>query len=84
MGSHGDAKIPRPEFYSSPKQIISFSSSSEETEASLVASVLAMFCGSIMGVDVLPYNLDGPATDTLRLLGSLELGVWGGLTAAQP
>ena len=76
--------VPRTGFYSSPKRMTTFSSPSEETEASLVAPVLVMFCGSIIGVDDLPYKLDGPATDTLHTLGSLEMGVWGRLTAAQP
>ena len=36
-----------------------------------------------MGVDDLKYNLDGPATETLRILGSLELRVRDQLAGAQ-
>ena len=46
--------------------------------------MLAMFWGSIMGVDDPPYSLDGPATVTLRLLGSLELMVRGRSFGAHP
>ena len=74
----------------------SFSSPLEETVVLSMAPELAMFCGSSKGVLDLPYKLDGPAIDTLRTLGSLELGRrwesapplcargWGPLAAEHP
>ena len=73
----------RAALYSPSRQIVSLSSSSEEGKNSSMA-MLAMFSGSIIGVDVIPYKLLGPATATLRVLGSLGVGLSGGLGAVQP
>ena len=70
----GVAPPPAPGFYSSPSTMTSFSSPSKEMAVSSAAPALAMFCRSSIGVPDLPYKLDGPATDTLRTLWSLELG----------